>query len=294
MPWIYDNPNYDPSKDFHFKHNNPRAVDIKRHDEDMIERWNGRVGKKDKVYILGDFAYKNHRKFIDALNGHKTLIKGNHDDMSHNCHRAFQEYDYNDISVVGTMKKECTSLLKQFKNNDMDIIACQKALLQTMWSKFMELQGFEDIDQMSNAAYNRFEGVYEMGCRRRINKQDVTLCHYAMRSWADSCHGSYHCFGHSHGRMPEFDNMFAFDVGVDVWDYAPIPWIVVEEKMKRIREKIEAAGGRHVDGEFAAKGIYSKDPEERVIGTRKKNIEILKAVGIEVKYDIDIDMEENK
>ena len=149
----------------------------------------------------------------------------------------------------------------------------------------MQVQSFEDIDQMSNECYNLFEGVHEMGNRRNINSQDVTLCHYAMRSWASSIHGAWHLYGHSHGRIPEFDNMFAFDVGVDVWDYAPIPWDVVVEKMKRIQAKIDAMGGKYVDGEFAARGQYSKDPEERVRETRKKNLQILKDMGIQVDYE---------
>jgi calcineurin-like phosphoesterase family protein len=283
-PWIYPNPDYDPEKKFHFKHNNPKAVDLKRHDEEFIENWNSRVDKKDRVKILGDFAYKNHRKFIDALNGKKILIKGNHDKMSHDCYVTWEEFDINDHSVFNDVQKEISSCLKRFRNGDIDVRECQDSILKSAWSKFMSIQNTEDIDQMTNACYNKFEGVHEMGVRRNINGKDVTLCHYAMRSWASSCHGAWHLYGHSHGRMPEFDNMFAFDVGIDVWDYAPIPWCVVEEKMKRIQEKIDKAGGRHVDGEFAAKGLYSKDPEERVIETRKKNMEILKAVGIEVKY----------
>ena len=73
-PWIYPNPDFDPSKPYHFKNNNPDAVDIKAHDEMFIERWNKRVSKNDRVYILGDFAYNNHRKYILALNGKKVLI----------------------------------------------------------------------------------------------------------------------------------------------------------------------------------------------------------------------------
>jgi len=49
-------------------------------DEDMIARWNDRVGPKDKVYHLGDVVI-NRRKLsvLERLNGDKVLIKGNHD-----------------------------------------------------------------------------------------------------------------------------------------------------------------------------------------------------------------------
>lgn len=49
----------------------------------------------------------------------------------------------------------------------------------------------------------------------------VILFHYAMRTWSASCHGSYHFFGHSHGKLPAYGR--SRDVGVDVPDtgFAP-------------------------------------------------------------------------
>ena len=50
--------------------------------EDIIKRWNNKVGPRDIVYILGDFAFcKGPRanNFLDRLNGQKVLVVGNHD-----------------------------------------------------------------------------------------------------------------------------------------------------------------------------------------------------------------------
>jgi len=49
----------------------------------------------------------------------------------------------------------------------------------------------------------------------------VILHHYSMRVWAASHHGSWHFFGHSHGRLPAHGR--SRDVGVDCPDtgYAP-------------------------------------------------------------------------
>lgn len=49
-------------------------------DEEMIRRWNDRVGPNDKVYHLGDVVI--NRKALSTLarlNGDKVLIRGNHD-----------------------------------------------------------------------------------------------------------------------------------------------------------------------------------------------------------------------
>jgi len=78
-------------------------------------------------------------------------------------------------------------------------------------------------------------------------------------------------------------NMFSFDVGIDVWGYAPVPWDAIVEKKKRIHDKIDAVGGRFVDGEFKASGVYDKDPDQRMLDTRSKNKEIMQHLG----YDID-------
>jgi calcineurin-like phosphoesterase family protein len=53
---------------------------VEQMDETIIERFNAVVRPQDKVYILGDIAMK--RKFIATagrLNGHKRLVRGNHD-----------------------------------------------------------------------------------------------------------------------------------------------------------------------------------------------------------------------
>jgi len=55
---------------------------IEEHDAYLIKRWNETVDNKDTIYILGDFAWTNHRKYLGRLNGHKILIVGSHDKMS--------------------------------------------------------------------------------------------------------------------------------------------------------------------------------------------------------------------
>jgi calcineurin-like phosphoesterase family protein len=55
------------------------------------------------------------------------------------------------------------------------------------------------------------------------------LCHYSHRVWHNSCHGSYHLFGHSHGKLLPYG--FSFDVGVDAWGFKPVSWDEIKQKM---------------------------------------------------------------
>jgi calcineurin-like phosphoesterase family protein len=49
----------------------------------------------------------------------------------------------------------------------------------------------------------------------------LVLCHYPLRSWNRMARGALDLHGHSHGRLQPLPRQL--DVGVDVWDFRPIP-----------------------------------------------------------------------
>ena len=56
--------------------------DIIEHDKAIRDAWNSVVGKGDRVWVLGDFAWgtNNLRRIAGyGLNGEKRLVMGNHD-----------------------------------------------------------------------------------------------------------------------------------------------------------------------------------------------------------------------
>ena len=72
--------------DTHFGHNNIIKyanrpwTNTWEMDEEMVMLWNYTVRPEDKVYHLGDVTLgKKNLSIINSLNGHKTLIAGNHD-----------------------------------------------------------------------------------------------------------------------------------------------------------------------------------------------------------------------
>ena len=155
-------------------------------DDGLTENWNNIVGRKDRVYIVGDFAWKNHAKYLNKLRGKKILITGNHDKMP-------------------------KASLEQFTQ----VVGC-----------------------------NKQPGTLEMV----MNGKLIVMGHYRHMTWRNSCHGSWHFYGHSHGRMFESDNQLSCDVGVDIWDYMPVPWEVLEAKMTArteawLESNKEAPGG---------------------------------------------------
>lgn len=171
--------------DTHFFHWNiirhcSRPWSKEDHNEALIQRWNAIVGKRDTVYLLGDFAMiskedaggqprmKMYRKLRHALNGKIILAGlGNHDKMSTEVYDCFTEVH--------------TLLIRKF------------------------------------------------------NKIKYTLCHYPLLSWDGSFHGkTVMLHGHCHGRIKEYKDVKRMDVGVDVWNYAPVPLELIEYKINNM------------------------------------------------------------
>ena len=74
--------------DLHFGHKN--IIDFENRpfatthemDKVIIENWKKTIGKDDKIFVLGDFAFANAsetKSLLEKLNGYKILIMGNHD-----------------------------------------------------------------------------------------------------------------------------------------------------------------------------------------------------------------------
>lgn len=76
-----------------------------------------------------------------------------------------------------------------------------------------------------------FLEAYDSYLEIEINKQAITLCHYALRVWNASHYGSWHLYGHSHGTLPSDPGSLSFDVGIDSHGYKPISFDRVAEIM---------------------------------------------------------------
>jgi calcineurin-like phosphoesterase family protein len=63
--------------------------------------------------------------------------------------------------------------------------------------------------------------------------QYIYLHHFACLVWDRSHYGSWHLYGHSHGRLPDNPKSLSIDVGVDCHNYAPISYAQVKEIMSR-------------------------------------------------------------
>lgn len=74
-------------------------------------------------------------------------------------------------------------------------------------------------DHKNRIRRNLWEKV-EYGLEIKEGGHRIVLCHYAMRVWNGSHHGSLHFYGHSHGTLR--GDTQSTDVGVDCFDYKPV------------------------------------------------------------------------
>ena len=100
--------------------------------------------------------------------------------------------------------------------------------------------------QEANDYFRQLNGthIYLKGChdkwmpkntitmwREMIGKQYVVVCHYPMRSWPRSYHGSFMLYGHCHGRLAPLGKQW--DVGVDNNDFYPVSFEKIVEIMNK-------------------------------------------------------------
>ena len=63
--------------------------------------------------------------------------------------------------------------------------------------------------------------------------QHIVMCHYPLLTWNKGHYGSWMLYGHAHGTLKEDPNARRFDVGVDCWNFTPVSYQQVKEKMAK-------------------------------------------------------------
>ncbi len=80
----------------------------------------------------------------------------------------------------------------------------------------------------------RWERVHYDAPMISLGGMQIVLNHYSMRTWNKSHRGSYHLFGHSHGKISTYFR--SFDIGVDCWGFSPVEL----EQVKQFFQQIES------------------------------------------------------
>ena len=101
--------------DTHFNHKNIITYEnrpfnsISEMNDIMIKRWNATIKPEDTVIHLGDVGLGDEsslKTIVPSLNGHKILIRGNHDSKSKNFYLecGFEEVLNNKLEVIDGLR----------------------------------------------------------------------------------------------------------------------------------------------------------------------------------------------
>lgn len=90
------------------------------------------------------------------------------------------------------------------------------------------IKGNHDNSAVIRVAARMCQAVWDLK-RIRIEKQHIVLCHWAMRVWDLSHHGSWQCYAHSHAELPPIG--LQHDVGVDNNNFKPVNFDMLKEIM---------------------------------------------------------------
>mgnify|MGYP000225674428 CR=1 FL=1 len=67
-----------------------------------------------------------------------------------------------------------------------------------------------------------------------VNDQFIVMSHYPLLTWNKSHYGSWNLHGHSHGNINDMNkDTTRIDVGVDSFDYKPVPFTLLKEIMDK-------------------------------------------------------------
>lgn len=166
---------------------------VEEMNEMLVKNWNDTVGPDDIVYCLGDFsmAARPVETFTPRLNGTKYLVPGNHD-FCHSHHKKSRNAENR------------AKWIKQYEDWGWIVLPEQTTL---------DIPGVATV----NMCHHPYELVTSAG--------EIYDDKYA--KWRPKNDGRWLLCGHVHEKWKIVGKMI--NVGVDVWNYKPIPITEIEK-----------------------------------------------------------------
>jgi calcineurin-like phosphoesterase family protein len=155
----------------------------------------------------------------DTHFGHSNIIKY--------CNRPFVSIQKMDNALINNWNSKVKPKDLVYHLGDFSFGTNTGNIRKSLNGDIILIKGSHDKDAMK--IYNAFKAVYDLKTIS-INKQDITLCHYAMRVWNKSHYNSWHLYGHSHGMLPPQGK--SWDVGVDNNKFFPLSIDEIADIMK--------------------------------------------------------------
>ena len=144
------------TSDPHFLHKNIIKYcdrpfsDVKEMNEVLVDNWNSVVGSNDLIFCLGDFSLGREddtKRILQSLNGHKVLIKGNHEKSVMKKEYTRDEFDGGIYELLEIKVND-----EEVSDGFQDIVLCHYTMLtwnrshRGAWQLFGHVHGNLDGD----------------------------------------------------------------------------------------------------------------------------------------------------
>lgn len=93
--------------------------------------------------------------------------------------------------------------------------------------------------KLKQSIKNAFTSIRDY-CEITVNEQFIVMSHYPFLSWNKSFYNSWMLHGHCHGNLKEDLHSKREDVGIDCWNYSPVSFSQLKQKMDSKLEFIPA------------------------------------------------------
>ena len=174
--------------------------------------------------------------------GHSNIIR--------HCRRPFQDVEEMDTKLLANWNSRIRPTDLVYHLGDIIFRSSRdpRGYLDRLHGKIHLIRGNHD-DRTIKLCAARFESIESLRTIK-IDRQKVVLCHYALRVWDASHYGSWHLYGHSHGKLPT--QGLSIDIGVDSHDFLPWSWEEIEDNFAGFDETGAKALRRSLSEEDSA------------------------------------------
>lgn len=156
--------------------------------------------------------------------------------------RPFKDIDEMNDSLITNWNHYIDKKDVVFYLGDLSFDKSEKTekIIKSLNGKIHFIMGNHDDDRFIKKL-NRFETVSDyvnlsvVDLDNPRKKQGIMMMHFPLLSWDKEHHGDWHLHGHCHQNllrdMPEYYKRKVLDVGCNGWDYCPLHYTDIKQKM---------------------------------------------------------------
>lgn len=141
------------------------------------------------------------------------------------CNRPFKDVEEQDETLITNWNSVVRPDGIIYIVGDFGFGSLERILRRLNGTKFLVLGSHDKSAQSCSKYFAKMSPLMEI----TVEDQPIVLCHYAMRVWGKSHYGSWHLYGHSHGKLEGQGK--SFDVGVDSHNFFPWSFEEIKKEM---------------------------------------------------------------